>query len=101
MNNKTAPNANAFASTFYFYLCTIQTHEKIKRACKPTHGTVQGFGANLTRQNIDRKRSPAGNMGLAKVAVQWLIEHLCFVSSVVLADSFVLRNRHLRQAPKR
>jgi hypothetical protein len=38
------------------------------------------------------------NMGLAKVAVQWLIKHLCFVSSVVVADSFVLRIRHLRQA---
>jgi hypothetical protein len=41
------------------------------------------------------------NSGLAKVAVQWLNKHLCFVSSVVLADSFVLRNRHLRQAAKR
>jgi len=43
----------------------------------------------------------AANKGLAKVAVQWLIEHLCFVSSAVLAESFVLRIRHLRQAPKR
>lgn len=41
------------------------------------------------------------NRGLAKVAVQWLNEHLCFVSSSVVADSFVLRNRHLRQAPNR
>ena len=49
----------------------------------------------------DRKEQRTANMGLAKVAVQWLIEHLCFVSSVVLADSYVLRNRHLRQAPKR
>jgi hypothetical protein len=40
------------------------------------------------------------NMGLAKVAVPWLIEHLRFVSSAVLADSFVLRIRHLREAPK-
>jgi hypothetical protein len=46
-------------------------------------------------------RRTADNKGLAKVAVQWLIEHLCFVSSAVLADSFVLRNRHLRQAPNR
>lgn len=43
----------------------------------------------------------AGNTGLAKVAVQCLNQHLFFVSSVVLADSFVLRNRHLRQARKR
>jgi len=39
-------------------------------------------------------------MGLAKLAFQWLIEHLSFVPSAVLADSFVLRIRHFRQAPK-
>jgi hypothetical protein len=32
---------------------------------------------------------------------QWLIEHLCFVSSVVVADNFVLRNRQLLLAAKR
>jgi hypothetical protein len=32
---------------------------------------------------------------MAKVAVQWLIERSCFVSSSVVADSFALRNRHL------
>lgn len=51
--------------------------------------------------DTNEKEQRTANKGLAKVAVQWLIEHLCFVSSVVLADSFVLRNRHLRQAPKR
>lgn len=65
MDDKTAPNANAFASTFYFYLRKMQPHEKIKRACKPTHGTVQGFGANLTRLTFDRERSPAGNSTFA------------------------------------
>ncbi|MDZ4807991.1 MAG: hypothetical protein SGI96_06940 [Bacteroidota bacterium] len=35
------------------------------------------------------------------MAVQWLNEALCFVSSFVVAESFVLRNRHLRQAAKR
>ena len=55
---------------------------------------------NLRFDDIYRSRTTA-NKGLAKVAVQWLIEHLCFVSSAVLADSFVLRIRHLRQAPKR
>jgi hypothetical protein len=29
--------------------------------------------------------------GFAKKAGQWLIEHLCFVSSSVLADSFRLQ----------
>jgi len=47
------------------------------------------------------RETTTANKGLAKVAVQWLIEHSCFVSSAVLADNFVLRIRHLRQAPKR
>jgi hypothetical protein len=47
------------------------------------------------------KKARTHNSGLAKVAVQWLIEHLCFVSGSVVADSFVLRNRHLRQAANR
>jgi hypothetical protein len=38
---------------------------------------------------------------LAKKRVQCLNEALCFVSSSVLADSLVLRNPLLRQAPKR
>jgi hypothetical protein len=47
------------------------------------------------------KRKAAGNSGFKKLAVQWLNEHLCFVSSVVLADSFVLRNRQLLKPTKR
>ena len=42
-----------------------------------------------------------GNRRLAKKRVQWLNEALCFVSSSVLADSFVLRNRQLLVAAKR
>jgi len=36
-----------------------------------------------------------------KVAVQWLNQALCFVSSFVVADSFRLRNRQLLVAAKR
>jgi len=36
-----------------------------------------------------------------KLAVQWLNEALCFVSSFVMADCFVLRNRQLLVAAKR
>jgi hypothetical protein len=36
-----------------------------------------------------------------KLAVQWLNEASSFKSSSVLADSLVLRNPLLRQAPKR
>jgi len=35
------------------------------------------------------------------LAVQWLDEALCFVSSFVVADSLVLRNRQLLVAAKR
>jgi len=41
------------------------------------------------------------NSTYKKVAVQWLNEALCFVSSLVLADSFRLRNRQLLVAAKR
>ena len=48
-----------------------------------------------------RTESPTGNRRLAKKRIQYLNEALSFVSSLVLADSFVLRNPLLRQAPKR
>ena len=41
------------------------------------------------------------NSTYKKLAVQWLNEALCFVSSSVLADSFRLRNRQLLVAAKR
>jgi hypothetical protein len=42
-----------------------------------------------------RKESRTANSTYKKLAVQWLNETLCFVSSSVVADSFVLRNRQL------
>ena len=47
------------------------------------------------------ERKTAYNSTYKKLAVQWLIEVLCFVSSSVVADSFVLRNRQLLIAAKR
>jgi hypothetical protein len=46
-------------------------------------------------------RTPAANSTYKKLAVQWLNEALCLVSSSVVADSFVLRNRQLLIAAKR
>jgi hypothetical protein len=43
----------------------------------------------------------AANRRLAKKRVQCLIEALCFLASSELANSLVLRNPLLRQAPKR
>ncbi len=50
---------------------------------------------------LQTENMAAANSTYKKLAVQWLNETLCFASSVVLADSFVLRNPLLRQAPKR
>jgi len=48
-----------------------------------------------------RKEQRRHNRRLAKKRVQWFNVVLCFISSSVLADSLVLRNPLLRQAPKR
>ena len=47
------------------------------------------------------EKARTANRHLAKKRVQCLNEPLYFVSSSVLADSLVLRNPLLRQAPKR
>jgi hypothetical protein len=43
----------------------------------------------------------AYNSTYKKLAVQWLNEALCFVSSFVVAESLVLRNRQLLVAANR
>jgi len=43
----------------------------------------------------------ATNSSYKKLAVQWFNEALFFVSSSVLADSFVLRNRQLLASENR
>jgi hypothetical protein len=48
-----------------------------------------------------KDRMPASNSSYKKLAIQWLNEALCFVSSSVVADSFRLRNRQLLVAAKR
>ena len=68
-----------------------------KRVCLPNRTDT----ATWDKRETTEKEGRTHNSGLAKVAVQWLIEHSCLVSSLVVADSFVLRNRHLRQAAKR
>jgi hypothetical protein len=48
-----------------------------------------------------KDRTPAGNSTYKKLAVEWLNEALCFVSSVVVADRFRLRNRQLLKPSNR
>jgi len=52
-------------------------------------------------ESLTEQEQRRHNRRLAKKRVQWLNEALFFVSSSVLADSLVLRNPLLRQAPKR
>ena len=47
------------------------------------------------------KRKTTDNSTYKKLAVQWLNEALCFESSLVVADSFRLRNRQLLVAANR
>jgi len=47
------------------------------------------------------ERNTGANSTYKKLAVQWLNEALCFVSSFLLADSFRLRNRQLLVAANR
>ncbi len=54
---------------------------------------------DLTTLTEDRRA--ADNSGFKKLAVQWLNEHLFFVSSAVVADSLRLRNRQLLKPTKR
>jgi len=48
-----------------------------------------------------KNNNTAHNSTYKKLAVQWINEVLCFVSSSVVADSLELRNRQLLVAAKR
>jgi len=54
-----------------------------------------------TRQNTEPTRRASANSIYKKLAVQWLNEALYFVSSFMVADSLVLRNRQLLVAANR
>jgi hypothetical protein len=101
MTNDTAQKANAFASTFYFFSTPKAYAEKNKKSLQATAPDSADVHAFLTRQHFGQKEERTANSGFKKLAVQWLIEHSCFVSSLVLADSFVLRNRQLLKPAKR
>ena len=57
--------------------------------------------ANIDRYTLVERIARTANNGFKKLAVTCFNEHLCFVSSAVLADSFVFRNRQLLKPAKR
>jgi len=66
--------------------------------CKSLRGQ---FRAEIVGHRFVGREERTHNSTYKKLAVLWLNEDLCFVSSFVVADSFVLRNRQLLVAAKR
>jgi hypothetical protein len=75
----------------------ISQTKACKKVCLPNRTAL----ATLDRDRLTEKKQRTPNSTYKKLAVQWLNEALCFVSSSVVADSFRLRNRQLLVAPKR
>lgn len=87
-----------------FFLFFFSHHTGLVLNSTDSASNVNLLGQNaykLDTSTLRTDRRASGNSGFKKLAVQWLNEHLCFVSSVVLADSFVLRNRQLLKPTKR
>jgi hypothetical protein len=93
MTNKIA---NAFGSTFAF----LQTQKAQLKMQKSYQANAKGQCKNDTTA-LRPKRATSANSTYKKLAVQWLSEVLCFVSSSVVADNFRLRNRQLLVAANR
>jgi hypothetical protein len=84
----------ALRSNTYLQAAQADTQtQACKKVCLPNRTT--------DRQTFDRKEQRRHNSTYPKVAVQWLNQALCFYQSLCLAESEVLRNRHLRLAAKR
>ncbi len=84
---------------FYFFSPSLRcfnffsTHSRHDKTAKATTGKGH---SNSTG------RTPAGNTGLAKVAVQCFVGQFCgYINFSASYESLVLINRHLRQARKR
>jgi hypothetical protein len=60
----------------------------------------KSYYLTISNDDTGREERPH-NSTYKKLAVQWLNEALCFVSSSVVADSFRLRNRQLLVAANR
>ena len=64
-------------------------------------GKFEQSVCKLDTTNLCANKRASANSTYKKLAVQWLYEALCFVSSSVVAVSFRLRNRQLLVAANR
>ena len=94
-------NANAFASTFYFFSTHKVTAEKNKKSLQANAPDRADIHASLTLQNNGRTEARTDNSGFKKLAVQWLNQVQFFNQTFVQVDSFVLRNRQLLKPTNR
>jgi len=101
MYKLTARNANAFASTFYFFADTQVNAKNNKKSLQSNAQDRAIVQCKLDTTTLRADRRAADNSTYKKLAVQWLNEALYFVSSFVVAESLVLRNRQLLVAANR
>ncbi len=99
MNSKR--NSQRICKHILFFATYKADAQKNKKSLQANAPASADFRAKLDTTALRTDRKAADNNGFKKLAVQWLNEHLSFVSSSLLADSFVLRNPPLRQAPNR
>jgi hypothetical protein len=92
MHGPKIANELALPTQIKLFLKNFQTLQKKihNHTARHTQQTItQKLNIDKTYSNtLDRR--PAGNSTYKKLAVQWLNEALCFVSSSVVADSFRL-----------
>jgi len=89
------------ASTFYFSLPRMQTPQKIKRACNPTHGLSADIVQNISVQYNDLRKRASYNSTYPKGGVSCSADTFVQVESSVLRMKFSGKNSALRLAAKR
>ena len=73
----TANNANAFASTFYFFAAPQCNAKKNKKSLQATAQDSADICIGLTRHSNGQTEARTDNTGLAKVAVQCFVGQFC------------------------
>jgi hypothetical protein len=106
-----AAQANAQSKAWQRVCLSHPDKIELKKSSLPSenkkYATAQPDTTKTVKRSTDNglqermTRTTGYNSTYKKLAVQWLNEALCFVSSLVPADSFMLRNRQLLVAAKR
>jgi hypothetical protein len=90
---QSSSNANAFASTFYFFSTHRATAEKNKKSLQANTPYIADISANLTRHSNGRTEARTDNSTLAIGGVPSPLD------SFVVAESSVLRTNFCAEKP--